>query len=110
MGIDTDGVGGIGIELTEEVIQKFISNGYFTEEEWENEYYECLETIGRKFDVSFYTAGNHYTGYFRHYLLVNGQNLKEIIDDSQNFIETFKKIGLELTLEDLLVISDYSIS
>ena len=37
MGISYNGVGGIGIELTEEIIQKLISANIFTEEEWEEE-------------------------------------------------------------------------
>ena len=45
MGIDYDGVGGIGIELTEELVQRFIAAEYFTEEEWQDDYEDCLETI-----------------------------------------------------------------
>jgi len=109
MGIDYDGVGGIGIELTEDIIQKFISFEYFTEDEWNENYYDCLETIGKKFNISFTSAGNFYSGDIVHYLLVDGQNLKEINENSKTFIEKLKIIGLELSEESLKVISDYMV-
>ncbi len=109
MGIDYDGVGGIGIELTEEIIQRFIAAEYFTEDEWNESYEDCLETIGEKFNISFTSGGNFYSGDIVHYLLVDGENLKEINENSKTFIEKLKIIGLELSEESLKVISDYKV-
>lgn len=111
MGISYDGVGGIGIELTEELIEKFISKGYFTEDEWDEDYYECLETIGEKLDISYSTAGNFYSERdITRYLFVDGDNLKEILENYPSFIEKLKTVGIELSIEDLELISDYSVS
>jgi hypothetical protein len=109
MGIDYDGVGGIGIELTEELVQRFIAAEYFTEEEWQDDYEDCLETIGKKFNISFTSAGNFYSGDIVHYLLVDGENLKEINENSKTFIEKLKIVGIELSEESLKVISDYKV-
>lgn len=111
MGISYDGIGGIGIEVTEEIVAKFISSGYFTEDEWDEDYYECLETIGEKLNISYSTAGNFYNGIedLVHYLLVDGENLKEVVENSKTFIEKLKTVGLDLTEKDLLVISDYCV-
>ncbi len=42
MGVDYDGVGGIGIELTEEMIEYAIDHEVFTEEEWDDDRDYCL--------------------------------------------------------------------
>lgn len=111
MGISYGSVGGIGIELTEERIQKFISTGYFTEEEWEDDYYECLVSISEKLELSYESAGNFYNDDDKtHYLLVDGDNLKEVLENYQTFIDKLKTVGIELSIEDLDVISDYVVS
>lgn len=110
MGISYDGVGGIGIELTEEIIQKLIAANIFTEEEWEDDYYTCLDTIGDTWGVLFGTGGSHYSGDLNHYIFVDGSNLKEIMENYPNFLEKLKNVGVELSIEDLKLISDYSVS
>lgn len=111
MGISYGSVGVIGIELTEERIQKFVSSGYFTQEEWEEDYYECLETISEKLDHSYESSGNFYHEEdITHYLLVDGDNLKEVLENHQTFIDKLKTVGIELSIEDLDVISDYVVS
>ena len=112
MGISYSGVGGIGIELTEELIEKFISKGYFTEDEWDDDYYECLETINQKLDIENSSAGNFYSDDnddLRHYLFVDGENLKEILENYSSFIEKLKTVDIELSIEDLELVSDFSV-
>jgi hypothetical protein len=110
MSIDYDGVGGIGIELTEELVQKFIAANIFTEEEWEDDYYECLEKVEETFGIATDTAGNFYSDRdITHYLFVDGSNLKDILENHVTFLEKMKSVGVDLSLEDLELISDYKV-
>jgi len=109
MGIDYDGVGGIGIEITKDVLEKFISFGLFTEEQWDEDYYDCLEKIG----LLYNTAGNFYSGDMEdltHYLFVRGNNLQEILDNEPEFISALEKFGITISRKDLIVISDHRVS
>ncbi len=106
MGIDYNGVGGIGIEFSYDIVEKCIESNIFTGEDWEDDYDECFSKLG----LLYHTAGNLMCDEGIQYVFVEGNNLKEIIENSKSFIEKFKKIGVDLSLEDLLVISDYRIS
>jgi hypothetical protein len=110
MSISYGSVGGIGSELTEEIVQKLIAANIFTEEEWEDDYYECLECVEEKLGISSDTSGNFYSDRdITHYLLVSGSNLKEIIENCPTFLEKMKSVDVELSVEDLIVISDYKV-
>lgn len=110
MGISYGSVGGIGIELTEEIVQKLITANIFTEEEWEDDYYECLVCVEEKLGISSDTSGNFYSDAdITHYLLVSGGNLKEIILNSSMFLTKLHCVGIKLSVEDLIVISDYKV-
>lgn len=107
VGIDYDGVGGIGIELTPQKIDLLISRGFFSQEEWEEDYYNCVEKIG----IGYYVAGNAYCEILRFYLLVEEKNLAEIMQNYLSFLDEWKtKTGEDLSAKDLLVISDLYIS
>lgn len=104
MGVDYDGVGGIGVEVTKDMIEKLIEKEVFTEEEWSDDSYSCLERIG----LPYAKAGDSaYGGEARFYLLVNGSNLKEILSHEFYFIKRLEKLlGIFLSSEDLIVIED----
>ena len=106
MGIDYDGVGGIGIKVTDEIVETLIENKAFTEEEWEEDPYECCEDL----DVEYAIAGNlmHDSGDM--YLLVEGNTLDDINLNKDKFIEALDKVGVKITSKDLLVISEMCVS
>ena len=73
MGVDYDGVGGIGSELTPELQEILISHGAFTEQEWDDDHYECVESLGFEYSMAgdaSYTGGEDTV-----YLFVKGDNL-----------------------------------
>ena len=103
MGVDHNGVGGIGIELTEEIRNKLIEKGLFTQDEWDEDEYGCLETINLPYSVA---GDGNYGGDDRYYLLVHGDNLEEIIKNEQEFRNHLQRLGIQLDQKDLIVISD----
>ena len=103
MGIDHNGVGGIGIELTEEIRNKLIENKLFTQDEWDEDKYGCLEEINLIYSVA---GDGSYGGKDIYYLLVKGDNLKEILENEEVFRNHLKTFGIQLTQGDLSVISD----
>jgi len=109
MGIVYDGVCGIGIEITEDILEKFISFGLFTQEELDEDYYNCSVKIG----LLYNTAGNFYSGDMEdltHYLFVRGNNLQEILDNEHEFISALQKFGINISRKDLKVISNHRVS
>jgi hypothetical protein len=103
MSIDYEGVGGIGIKLTDDLIKKLIEKNIFTKDEWKEDAYECLERL----NIYYQQAGNVFIGIYDWYLMVDGYNLKEINENVDQFIIDIKnKIGIDLTLSDLKVIED----
>lgn len=104
MGVDYDGVGGIGIKLTDEMIEYAIDKGVFTEEEWDDDPCECLFDLDC---VNFASAGNSYAGEHEFYLSVPGLTLKDINTNAFSFVEKVKEyFGVDITVDDLKVISD----
>ena len=104
MGVDYDAVGGIGVEFNDDLQYKAIELGYFTEEEWDGDPYSCVESLG----ISFEEAGDgNYGGTDYWYLIVNGDNLKEVNSNKEAFLNTINsKFNVEYTEEDLKVISE----
>ena len=101
MGVDYDAVGGVGIYV-EDYLDKFISAGVFTEEEWEDDPYECVEKLG----VGFSTYGNAYSGEEGYALLVDGNNLDEVNRNVEAFILKLKPYDIHLQYSDIKVISE----
>lgn len=103
MGVDYDGVGGIGIEFTSKMSEKFITKGLFTEEEWDDDINECMERIG----IPFNEAGSaNYGGDGTMYLIVDGETLEDVLLNEGAFREKLSKVGINIGREDLQVISD----
>ena len=104
MGVDYDGVGGIGIELTEEMVERAIDKGVFTEDAWDYDPGECLDQLG-----GFYYshAGSSYGGDTFFYLFVPGPTLGEINEKAPRFVSKIKEyFGVNIDVDDLKVISD----
>ncbi len=107
MGIDYDGVGGVGIELTPRFVDDVIKKGFFTEEDWAEDEYDCIDET---FNCPFDQAGNVFSGGGYWYLFVEGNTLGEINNNARGFVEMLKTKGIEITVDDLQIISDYSVS
>lgn len=108
MGVDYSSVGGIGIEVTKGMIEKFITAGLFTQENWDDDPGYPLREL--KFPVKTAGSGN-YTGEENvYYILVPGENLSEIIANEGMFRKKLAKFKIQLKQEDLLVISDLYMS
>lgn len=106
MGVDYDGVGGIGILVDDDMVKKFIAAGVFTEEEWDECAGECMETVG----VLFQEAGSAcYGGDGRHYFFVKGDTLSEILENEGQFFRDLFKYGITVSRKDLKVVSDIHI-
>lgn len=106
MSVDYDGVGGIGVLVTDNHIQLMIDNGLFSREEFEDDQSNCMDGVG----IPYSCAGSFYqedASYF--YFLVSGKNLPEINSNAPKFIESLASIGIIVSDVDLIVISDLMI-
>lgn len=103
MGVDYDGIGGMGIEITDEMVEVLIASGKLTKEEWDEDPHSCLDDIG----ITFCEAGSYcYGGDRRMYWLVDGDNLDEVNANATEFIANLGKLGIILSTKDLVVIQD----
>lgn len=106
MGIDYRGVGGIGIEVTEEMIDEAIEAKYPDFDEDSN-YEEKLNNLLFNSPLEYSTAGNAYSGEMMFYLLVPGSTLGEIQENIPVFLEGILQVfKLKKDPADLEVISD----
>jgi len=113
MGVDYSSVGGIGIEIDDE-IKNMITDRYCTEngiEEDSDEYDELyFSEILDELEIDYSEGGSGcYGGDSSYYLLVDGNTLLEVQNNTDEFIKNLKNIGIEITVEDLQVISDLHI-
>jgi len=100
MSIDYNGIGGIGIEFTEDMATDIINlNGLFTEEEWDDDEDECMERIG----LDYEQAGSAYSGETRWYLLVDGENLPGVIANADKFIKRLTELSVDVTMRLFLI-------
>ncbi len=102
MGVDYSGIGGIGIEITEERFALLLKHGLFTQEEWDNDPWYPLEKL--KFPYAAAGVGNYTGKKNTYYVLVPVDNLTEIIANEAQFRGTFAKYGIDLQQKDLMVI------
>lgn len=103
MGVDYSSVGGIGVEVTDKMIQKFINAGLFTDEEFSVDPHGCLEEVELEYSV----GGSAYSGDETFYLLVPGVTLKDINDNVIQFISRLSDLEIKINVNSLKVISDY---
>jgi hypothetical protein len=104
MGVDHDGVGGIGIRFTDLMKESCVSLGIFTEEEWEAVWFECMDKIG----ISWTEAGSYsYGGEKRIYFIISGcKTLGDVVNKADSFCGELAKIGIIIKKEELKIIED----
>jgi len=99
MGVDYSPVGGIGIEMTDEilgVLQKQV------------DLYECKDSLLDELELSYSQAGSgNYTGAENtYYIMVDGDTLMEINKNAKVLSDKLKSFGIEIEAEDFDVIQD----
>lgn len=100
MGVEYDAIGGIGIEVSDELIQSAIDNGLFTIEDYQIDSYECLE----KFGESIGEAGSCWTGETEFYLFVKGYTLGDINKNAPAFVKRLGDFGTVVEVDDLQLV------
>lgn len=104
MGVDYEGVGGIGVYLDDEKLDKLFATEAFSAEEWEGlGPDECLLRLDLP---GWATVGNAYYGETEIVFLIDGNNIVEVVGNEATFREKFAKYGIDLALNDLVVISE----
>lgn len=104
MGVDYNSVGGVGIEISEQMVKTMIDNGVLTEDEWDDDPWDCSEKIGLKYE----SAGVF--NYENHYFFIDGCTLAEINSNVGKFKNKLYEIGLKIEDEDIKIISDIYVS
>lgn len=104
MGVDYNAVGGIGIQVSDELVAEAIALELFTAEDWSEDPQGCLESL----DIPYEVAGDGcYGGDDRFYFTINAYKYKDVNNSKDNFLHvinsTFKT---NYTDADLIVISD----
>ena len=87
------------------MILAVIERGVFTEEEWNDDPHGCMKEIG----LTFQKGGNSYSGDTQFYFLVDGETLGEINSNADKFVTKLLEHGIDTSVNELQVISDYYI-
>lgn len=103
MSIYYDGIVGIGVHLNLYMIKDTTA---FTMEEYEEDRHECVSRLG----VEWKEAGNAMTGESDFYLVVDGYTLSAINKNWETFTLKLRSHGIDVSYNDLIVISDVYIS
>ena len=106
MGVDYDAVCGIGVEVNDEIVDKFIENNIFDRGDWEEDPGYCLE----KTNLGYGAAGSYYSGEVCYYLFVDGVNLAGINKNAPAFVDSLSKLGISIDVDDLIMIEDILVS
>lgn len=102
MGVDYSPVGGIGVKLTHEMKCKLIVAN-------EGEAHDgCVDSLLGDLEFCYAEAGDgNYSGNENDfYLLVEGDTLMEINQNSKEFLQRLNSYGIKIKEEDLEVISE----
>jgi hypothetical protein len=107
MGIDYHGVGGIGMEVTEEMIEDAYYNPNYPSYGEEEMHEDMLNELLGESPLEYATAGNTYSGKTVFYLMVPGTTFGEIQENIPVFLESiFQVFDIKKDPADLEVISD----
>lgn len=104
--MEYEAVGGIGVKVTSDMVHQLINNDVFTEGQYKENPYECIEALKIPYNVT----GSAYSGDNVFYLMVDGGNLEEVNENSGVFIDNLRSYGIDLKVSDLMVICEYYVS
>lgn len=109
MGVDFDGVGGIGFKV-EDHLEVLLQNEEFTTL-WETDKDSAVELLCADSTVARYRlAGDCFDGKTWWYVKVKGTTLQEVLDNCPDFVYHFRtEWGLMLDFSKLKVIEDLCI-
>ncbi|MBW2977425.1 hypothetical protein KY331_01125 [Candidatus Woesearchaeota archaeon] len=100
MGVDYEGVGGVGVYLSDEDLEKF---GY--ENGCKDEF--LADMLRDTNNISYGKCGSYYEeDAIAFILFVDGHNIDEIYNNVPNFIKTLSELGLDIKREDIKPIED----
>lgn len=97
MGIDYSANVAIGIEITEDMVKRFIENGLFPEEAYDKDEETALGKIG--LEVYCYRSAS--SGERSYCYVVDGTTLNEVNANVDSFIETLRAYCVNITVDDL---------
>lgn len=104
MGVDYEGIGGIGIKVNDELVAKIIDLGFFTGEDWSKDPQGCMSSL----NIPYATAGaGSYGGEDRFYFTISAYTYKQVNENKDDFLHIINStLQTEFTEDDLIVISD----
>lgn len=102
MSVDYEVVGGIGVTITDEIVDKMIVFGAFDRQDWIDDKDTCLDEIG----ITYVTAGNAYIGDETYYWMIEADTLFDVNHEAPKFIAALTKVGIDINKDALEVISD----
>ncbi len=92
---------GVGIKLTDKMIDVAIKRGIFPECMWDDDEEWCLGQLG----VRAQQAGSNEYG-FCWYLFVDGDTLGEVNRNANDFLKKIRCLGVDISKEDLLIVDE----
>lgn len=111
MDMQVKGIGGVGIEVTDEMFGKMIDADWFGDDiEPSDDPDECLERAAKIIGCRLEVGGDSVNeGVSRYYLLVDSDTLFGCVEKSAEFLGKLNDIGINVTSKDLKIISDFVI-
>lgn len=101
MGVDYDGVGGVGVEITEEMKRKLVVANEGAFDGYMDELLSDLELEYKEGGSGSYTGKEN-----TFYLMVEGDTLEEVYNNSKGFISKLSEMNIDIKLGDIVVIED----
>lgn len=110
MGVDYDGVGGIGFRI-DDFLDKLLIDAEFSRL-WEDDKYEACEYLCKDVDHACYmeAGSGGYGGQYRFYVCIVSTTLGDVNARAESFCDQFnKRWGLNLKPDELKIIEDIHI-
>jgi len=91
---------GVGLLLTDALVQELIANNHFTKKEWEDNPDLCLYEL--PFENKFESFSKKENGNFVYYFIIPGANLAEINNNVIEFMSEFRHLGIRINYMDIV--------